>query len=153
MSKIRCRPKKNVDNVKGRHHKIQRKEADDEKIKLEYEGVRVRVRLRLWVWVGVFHYKFEKKLVFSYVQANTYKENAQPEKKIDESICYAIFLYYDRVFDIFYASAFYPVDNLPVDILSIDVLLSTFLLVEILLSTFVYLIIPISLPYMNSRYK
>jgi hypothetical protein len=38
MSKIKCRPKKNVDNVKGRHHEIQRKEADDEKIKLEHEG-------------------------------------------------------------------------------------------------------------------
>jgi hypothetical protein len=48
---------KNVGNVKGRHHEIQRKEADDEKIKLEHEGVRVRVS----VWVGVFHYKFEKK--------------------------------------------------------------------------------------------
>jgi hypothetical protein len=48
--------------VKGRHHIIQRKEADDEKIKLEHEGVRVRVRVRvrLRVWVGVFHYKFEK---------------------------------------------------------------------------------------------
>jgi hypothetical protein len=28
---------KNVDNVKRRHHEIQRKEADDEKIKLEHE--------------------------------------------------------------------------------------------------------------------
>jgi hypothetical protein len=61
MSKIKCRPKKNVDNVKGRHHEIQRKEADDEKIKLENEGVRVRVRVMgVCVWVGVFHYKFEK---------------------------------------------------------------------------------------------
>jgi hypothetical protein len=48
MSTRKCRPKKNVDNVKRRHHEIQRKEADDEKTKLDHE------------WVGVFHYKFEK---------------------------------------------------------------------------------------------
>jgi hypothetical protein len=41
MSKIKCRPKKNVDNVKSRHYEIQRKEADDEKIKFEHEGVGV----------------------------------------------------------------------------------------------------------------
>ncbi|CAF1109224.1 unnamed protein product, partial [Didymodactylos carnosus] len=35
-SMVKCR-KSNVDNVKGRHHEIQRKEADDEKIKLEHE--------------------------------------------------------------------------------------------------------------------
>ncbi len=45
-STVKCRQKnvenqmsteKNVDNVKRRHHEIQRKEADDEKIKLEHE--------------------------------------------------------------------------------------------------------------------
>ncbi len=45
-STVKCR-QKNVDNVKGRHHEIQRKEADDEKIKLEHEDVRVMVRVRV----------------------------------------------------------------------------------------------------------
>ncbi len=66
------------------------------------------------IFLRTFHYKFEI-VVFSNVQAKTHKENAQTEKK-DESICYAIFLYHDRVFDIFYMLGFYSVDNLPVDI-------------------------------------
>jgi hypothetical protein len=42
MSTVKCRQKnvdrkKNVNNVKGRHHEIQTKEVDNEKIKLEHE--------------------------------------------------------------------------------------------------------------------
>jgi len=68
MSTKKCRKsnvdrKRNVDNVKRRHHETRRKEVNDGKMKLEHEGVRVRVRVWVWVvgvWVGVFHYKFEK---------------------------------------------------------------------------------------------
>jgi hypothetical protein len=79
-----------------------------------------------------------KKVVFSYVQVNTFKENAQTEKKIDESICYAIFLYHDRVFDIFLY-----VGILPCRQFTTRHFIYRHFFVDVLLPTFVYLIIEI----------
>jgi len=101
MSKIKCRPKKNVDNVKRRQLKMSASYNTKKRSWWWKNKIGAWGRGWGWGWGWLYFTINSKKVVFNYVQANTYKENAQTEKK-DDSICYAIFLYHDRVFDSFF---------------------------------------------------